>query len=259
MAGGHKVRQSEETSPVYSLAFSPGGDILALAISDTVVLWEVPATLPSATLRAGRTGAAGGQEERKLKAHTRLVQSVAFNPRGTTLASADGEGAVLLWDIPALLKPGAARGGEAQRIKGHEKPVWSVAFSQDGRTLASGSYDKTVRLWDVSSAPPSAGLPSTPLRTGGAGSTGVASAREVRRLKRHPGGVNSVAFSPDGRTLAAASLDVVVLWDVERGREVGQLKGHTHLVQSVAFSPDGRTLASGSWDKTVRLWRTERA
>jgi WD40 repeat protein len=257
IAGAHKLRHSRETSPVYSLAFSPGGDILALAISDTVVLWEVPTPLTSATLRAGRMSAATGQEELRLKAHTRLVQSVAFSPRGRLLASADGDGAVRLWDIPALLKPGAAGGGDAQRIKGHEKPVWSVAFSPDGRTLASGSYDKTVRLWDVSSALPSAGLPSTPLRTGGASSTGTASTREVRRLKRHPGGVNSVALSPDGRTLAAASLDVVVLWDVERGREVGQLKGHTHLVQSVAFSPDGRTLASGSWDKTVRLWRME--
>jgi WD40 repeat protein len=241
MASGHKVRQSKETSPVYSVAFSPGEDILALAISDTVVLWKVSAALPSATLRAGRTGAASGQEEQELKGHTRLVQCVAFSPSGAMLASADGDGAVRLWDVSTLLKPGVAGGGEAQRLKGHEKPVWSVAFSPDGRTLASGSYDETVRLWDVSSAP----------------NTGVASGREVRRLKRHAGGVNSVAFSPDGRILAAASLDVVVLWDVERGREVGQLKGHKHLVQSVAFSPDGRTLASGSWDKTVRLWRME--
>lgn len=241
MASGQTVQRFKETSPVYSVAFSPGENILALAISDTVVLWEVPAALPSATLRTGSTGAASGREEQKLKGHTRLVQSVAFSPSGGMLASADGEGAVRLWDVSTLLNTGVASAREAQRLKGHEKPVWSVAFSPDGRTLASGSYDKTVRLWDVSSAL----------------NTGAASAREVRRLKRHAGGVNSVAFSPDGRTLAAASLDAVVLWDVERGREVGQLKGHTHLVQSVAFSPDGRTLASGSWDKTVRLWRMQ--
>jgi WD40 repeat protein len=79
--------------------------------------------------------------------------------------------------------------------------------------------------------------------------------REKKRLKGHAGGVNSVAFGPNGRTMAAASSDTVVLWDVERGRKVEKLKGHTHLVQSVAFSPDGRILASGSWDRTVRLWQ----
>src|SRR4051794_14908780 len=65
--------------------------------------------------------------------------------------------------------------------------------------------------------------------------------------------VISVAFSPDGKTLASGGASVK-LWDVASGKNTVTLKGHTAAVTSVAFSPDGKTLASGSWDKTVKLW-----
>ena len=64
----------------------------------------------------------------------------------------------------------------------------------------------------------------------------------------------SVAFSPDGRTIASASSDDTIrLWDAGTGEEKLTLTRHTDYVRSVAFSPDGRTIASGS-DDTIRLW-----
>lgn len=67
--------------------------------------------------------------------------------------------------------------------------------------------------------------------------------------------MTSVAISPDGRYVAAGSLDTVVrIWDVGSGVLVERLRGHRDSVYSVAFTPDGKGLVSGSLDKTLKYW-----
>jgi WD40 repeat protein len=69
--------------------------------------------------------------------------------------------------------------------------------------------------------------------------------------------ISSVAFSPDGKTLASGGLDRTIrLWDATTGKEARRLTGHQHFVSWLAFSPDGKTLASAGNDRTVRLWET---
>ena len=181
-----------------AIALSPDRQHLAVASSIGVWLYDMTtgrelALLPSAN-----------------------VQSVAFSPNGTTLAS-KGVGDIVLWDVEM--------GTQINTFEG-----WTPVFSPDGTILASGLNDETVRLWDT------------------------ATGASIATLSGHTNDVLSMAFSPDGTMLASGSYDNTVrLWDMATRTSIATLEGHGNRVQSVAFSPNGTTLAAGS-AREVKLW-----
>ncbi|HEY7035629.1 MAG TPA: hypothetical protein VH482_30085 [Thermomicrobiales bacterium] len=214
---------------VLGLAFSPDGQYLASASEDhTAILW--PIRQPN-------------RDKVVLPRQSSHVTAVAFSPDGKVLATSGcgqltGDTCVLgeirLWSVPWGVQIG-------NPLQGHNNEITSIAFDPVTGLLASGGYDGRIFLWDITNpgAPPMC-------------------------LIEHPNaGVRSLAFSPDGKTLASADGDFKVrLLDVPNalgarnscGSARIVLAGHTDKVAAVAFSPDGRTLASGSWDGTVRLW-----
>jgi WD40 repeat protein len=155
-------------------------------------------------------------------------------------------------DLDDPLPPGALHRLGTVRFRHNST---AIAYSPDGKTLASGGRDNTIRLLDA------------------------VSGKEIRRLLGHKprsyspaadakfpldtlvsatgeGGINALAFSPDGKVLASGGWDDTVrLWNVETGKEIRRLDAHKAMVGHVAFSPDGKLLASrGGLDGTVRVW-----
>jgi hypothetical protein len=77
-------------------------------------------------------------------------------------------------------------------------------------------------------------------------------------LSGHGIGVNSAAYSPDGRRIVSASDDKTVkVWDAETGQLIRTLSGHDGIVSFAAYSPDGRRIVSASSDNTVKVWDAE--
>jgi hypothetical protein len=189
---------------------------------------------PLALTRDGTTVAAGQGPEVILRAaadgHTWAsfrvdapqVKSLAFSPDGAVLAAGCVDGSVVVWET-------ATRWARAP-LRGHAGIVNGLAFSPDSRSLATAGHDGTLCVWDVATG-------------------------RLRSSARGASGIRSVAFSPDGLTIATCGTHLV-LWDAAAGCTT-----HTVLdrvggyYSGLDYSRDGRWLAATSpIRRTITVW-----
>ena len=247
------------------IAYSPDGKQLALATSIGIWLYDTDTYKPLSLL----TG------------HTDYVWSVEYAADGKILASGSSDGTIRIWNTQTTKSIAV--------LTGHQNGVTHIAISGDSQTLASvGADEKSVRLWNIKTHKPKANLkgkfnaiyslaysPDNDMVAAGDfdGTVTLFSTKKKKRITSlvghnlapsditEPGSVLTLAFSPDGETLASGSRDTTIrLWNTKTASHKVTLTGHSGSVTALVFSPDGKTIASGAsythWssDSSIRLW-----
>jgi WD40 repeat protein len=213
VATGKRLRELEDCifAQVTSLAFAPDSKTIALGTDDESNLWLFET-------------ATGNRIRNDIRKHRGAIQVAVFSPDGKTIATGSKDGTTRIWN--------AATGAELHRFPDLNdwalrrmlvvNEVEDVTFSPDGTLLATRTRD-AIRLWEI------------------------AAGKEIRQLQQESTKIRSLAFSPDGKTLAASG----ILWDVGTGNKIGECEGGRGA--SLAFAPDGKTLATGGFDGIIRL------
>ncbi|MEZ4869266.1 MAG: BTAD domain-containing putative transcriptional regulator [Caldilineaceae bacterium] len=266
------------TNFIFSTLVSPDGATLYSGSDDQLICaWDLD--------QAGDLLLAQPPLRYSVRGHQRGVWRLALSRDGRRLASAGGDGDIVLWEAATgvelarfhehargtravAIDPNGeflAAGGEeglivvwhitsgavVARLHEQRSSVLALAFSPDGMWLASGNQNHTICLYQLG---PLRGRIIAATHNPAAPLDALLSLPSQTLLK-HTGSVTAVAFSADSALLASSSADqTVCLWRVADGQPHATLYGHSDEVTSIAFSPTGALLASGSADRTLCLW-----
>ncbi|HEV3263501.1 MAG TPA: protein kinase, partial [Gemmataceae bacterium] len=209
---------------VIALVLSPSGQQIAVCCADHnhVYLYDV----------------ATGKLDAVLRGHTAPATSVAYSPDGKQIATASNDQTIRLWDPATGQQTALLRAGSVSDDRQNQEHYPLVAYNRDGSRIASYALTNggagTSRLWDAD--------------------TGT----EIAVLGKWQEIVPPVAFSPDGKRVAAGAGQFVHLCDAVTGRQLAALGPHARPVWHLAYSPDGKRIACATAEgNAIHLWDGE--
>ncbi len=191
------------------------------------------------------------------------ISRVLFTPDGKSLIASGGS------IEPVILVHEVATGKTRQRLEGHTNYVQAIDLAPDGKTLVSQALDGMVRIWDLSTGrekqrwkgwqESTANLAFTPDgktvlaldESGAAGFHDIATGRQRRDFTSFSAWL---AMSPDGRNVAAATMNGLMVYELATDRERRQFTDGSGNCHCMAFSPDGRRLLTGAANGTAFIW-----
>ncbi|MDX2309192.1 MAG: TIR domain-containing protein [Hyphomicrobium sp.] len=245
---------------VSSIAFQPGGNVIAIATHDAVSLWDMGAgqlmrEFPGQeTIGEGLQFSEDGQllvsfgrsvrildtalgtEIAKLGFSSGSAVKALLSSDTLTLVAGSDRGSIRIWRRPD--RESKTWDLKATRTE-HARAVESLALSSDSRWLASGSEDGTLRLW---------GLPTGKIEA---------------VFKGHGSDVPVVQFMDNDQTVVSFSFDGTVRWwslpdqeiaGVERGLGATIVSGHDDAIHSMEVSKDGKRLLTRDMDGVAIVW-----
>jgi WD40 repeat protein len=229
-----RVHPFTETA-VYDLAYSPGGDKIAVLVECFPAAAETPAIQVWSVEKGKRLLGIYGTPSNHLldPHHPTNYRSVAFSPDGKRIVAGNEDGNALVY---------AVDGGAAELVLPVKDPVMTVAFSPSGAEIATRGHSGKIYFWSASDG--------KPLRTIDAG-------------KAPNGASSAMVYSPCGDVIASAAGDTIKLWSTADGTLKRTLTAPI-AVMSIAFTPAGDRLAAASrrWNgphapTTVRVWKVD--
>jgi WD40 repeat protein len=217
---------------VHAVQPAPDGKTLAVMCQTSSIGEEQRRNATSAFIQLSEVGSG------KLLAQHEVPWQFLVGPSAQAIFSQDGQAFVHCGAELSLAQVFTNR--EMLRLKGAGAGDQPLAFSRDTHLLVTGTarprnkegrtvWDSIVRIWDMTTGQEMMALDAT-------------------------GYVETAAFAPDGRILAAASEDGVHLWELAAGEEIGRFHGHGARIRSMVFAPDNKTLACGLVDSTAVVW-----
>jgi hypothetical protein len=196
-------------------------------------------------------------EKRRAEEQTRSASQL--RQRATLLAGALLVAAVLAFAAVLFARQSNQNAQRAQAERNNAEYQRQVAFARElsvnaVNNLAADPERSILLALQAASVSSTGGKPIL-LEAEEALHRAVQASRLQFTLRGHTAGLYRIAYSPDGKRLATASIDKTAkVWDAATGKELLTLRGHTLDVMGIAFSPDGTRLATSSHDKTAKVW-----